>query len=96
MGRRPADERVKQEMLSAYGAACQCCGEQEHAFLTLDHVNDDGAAERREVFGTRRAGVPFYRWLRKQGFPQGRHQILCANCQLAKQTLGECPHKKWM
>jgi hypothetical protein len=51
------------------------------AALTIDHPNDNGAEERRKLFGTRlRAGAPFYRWLKKHNFPDG-YRVLCFNCQ---------------
>src|SRR5262252_4538483 len=37
------------EMIAAYGGECACCGETEPVFLTLDHVNGDGAAHRRSM-----------------------------------------------
>lgn len=38
--------RLKQEMITAYGGGCSCCGETESEFLTLEHLFRDGAAER--------------------------------------------------
>ena len=40
--KRPFLRRV----LDHYGRACSCCGETEPAFLTIDHVNNDGAEHR--------------------------------------------------
>lgn len=34
---------------SHYGRECKCCGETEPIFLTLDHINDDGSAQRRKA-----------------------------------------------
>jgi hypothetical protein len=82
---------VRAEMLAAYGRACSCCGEREPMFLELDHIHNDGAAERR------RHGNQFVEWvyLRKQGWPKGNHQLLCANCNKGKaKNGGTCPHKK--
>jgi hypothetical protein len=31
--------------------------------------------------------------LKRRGFPPG-HQVLCHNCNMAKQFYGQCPHKK--
>lgn len=81
-------------MLHAYGNKCACCGETEQAFLTLDHIFEDGAEERQLVHGGRRAGSPkFYRLLRTRGWPTDRYQLLCYNCNSAK-THGGCPHQK--
>ena len=90
--------RIKNEILKAYGGDpphCRCCGEATIAFLQIDHINENGAAHRRELFGPnyRRAGWRFYLWLRKAGFPSG-FQVLCANCNTAKTHLGVCPHQE--
>jgi hypothetical protein len=58
--------------LKRLGAACACCGEVERKFLTIDHVNDDGAEHRRQ----HNVAVRLYRWIIKTGFPEDI-QILC-------------------
>lgn len=84
--------KVREEVLAAYGGRCACCGETTSEFLTIDHVNNDGAAHRREIGGY---GLSIYRWLRREGFPQdGRFQILCHNCNQAKGLYGTCPHQR--
>src|ERR1041385_1812716 len=45
-------QRLKQQVLAHYGTRCVCCGERNPRLLTLDHIQDDGAAHRRTV-GTR-------------------------------------------
>jgi hypothetical protein len=81
---------LKLKVFTAYGgSACKCCGETEFAFLTLDHINDDGAIHRRFVGGSRSV----YLWVKKHGFPPG-FQVLCWNCNAAKSTLGKCPHEQ--
>jgi hypothetical protein len=71
-----------------YGDQCACCGEADRTFLTLDHINNDGAKQRRELG----RGLGFRGWLVKQGFPSG-FQILCWNCNCAKWRVGICPHE---
>jgi hypothetical protein len=89
--------KLKRLVMDAYGGHCSCCGETELVFLTIDHVNDDGAEHRREIAAERgskwlQAGAPTYRWLRDNGFPEG-FQVLCANCNCGKQwNGGVCPH----
>ena len=74
----------------AYGGAkCACCGEGTHEFLGIDHLNDNGAEERRQGFAS--GGAAFYRRLQKLGYPPG-YQILCHNCNMAKGFYGQCPH----
>lgn len=74
---------------------CACCGETELTFLTLDHINNDGAAFRRHRFGKQTAaGYTTYSWLFKNGCPDDLGiQVLCANCQHGKRmNYGVCPH----
>ena len=91
--------KLKREVMDAYGGACSCCGETELAFLTIDHVNGDGAEHRRQLAAEvgsswGQAGAPTYRWLRKNGFPEG-FQVMCANCNCGKQwNGGVCPHQQ--
>lgn len=82
---------LKDEIFSAYGGyKCNCCGERERGFLTIDHINGGGTAERRkEKLGAYSA----WSKLKKQGFPFG-YQVLCMNCNFAKFQMGCCPHKK--
>ncbi|MBD0372781.1 MAG: hypothetical protein ICV60_18195 [Pyrinomonadaceae bacterium] len=81
--------KLRIETFAAYGGQCACCGESALEFLAIDHVNGGGSKQRREL---KRRGVNFYRWLKKQGFPQGEYQALCHNCNMAKGFYGECPH----
>jgi hypothetical protein len=85
---------IRAQVLKAYGGACNCCccGEETPEFLAVDHIHNNGSLERREYgLGT---GTKFYLWLRKQGFPKNRYQLLCHNCNFAKFRYGGCPHQK--
>ena len=80
---------VKREVFSMYGNKCACCGEDRIEFLGIDHINGDGAKERRELgIGS---GFRFYYHLRDLGFPSG-YRLLCHNCNLAISNYGYCPH----
>lgn len=82
--------RAKTETMNAYGGKCQCCGESEIAFLTIDHKLNNGAAHRK----TAGRKFVFYTWLKKQGYPQDEYQCLCMNCNFAKaKNPGGCPHQ---
>ena len=83
-------ERVKSEVLAHYGGVCKCCGEDEPVFLSIDHIKGDGAKARKHM---KASGISFYTWLQKNDYPQG-FQVLCYNCNLAKRTGDECPHRK--
>lgn len=89
-------QRVKAAVFTYYGGyRCACCGETEVLFLTLDHVNNDGAEFRRMIVGdqARGGGQITYYWLFRNGFPDG-YQVLCANCQHGKRmNKGVCPHQ---
>ena len=81
--------KLKLRVFGAYGGKCVCCGEKELIFLSIDHVNNDGARHRKEV-----ASGQLYRWLEKNNFPPN-FQILCFNCNRAKYVNGGlCPHKR--
>src|SRR5574343_20102 len=85
---RNRNKRLKDSVMSYYGNKCSCCGETEPKFLTVDHVNNDGAAHRKEVHGDK-----IYSHIIKANFPDS-FQILCWNCNLGKQFNGGiCPHK---
>lgn len=77
------------------GAKCACCGECEILFLTLDHIENNGATHRKSVMGgsTGRAGWKFYEWLKRKHYPPLPLQVLCYNCNCGKQRNGGvCPH----
>lgn len=89
-------DRLKAEVFSHYGTVCQCCGESDIRFLTIDHVNGDGAEHRRKIADQRgrgNGGNTMYRWLRSNGYPSG-FQVLCFNCNCGRQhNNGVCPHQ---
>jgi hypothetical protein len=74
---------LKVEILTEYGGRCVCCGESNLAFLTIDHVFNDGNKHRSK--GNKHSGMAIYRFLKKNGFPKDRYQILCYNCNCSKQ-----------
>jgi len=91
-------DRVKAEVVAAYGGRCQCpgCDIAYPEFLTMHHVNGDGAAHRAEIFphGTAKGGYRFYLWLKRQGFPKdGRFELRCYNCNCSEGFHGYCPHR---
>ena len=81
----------KKDVISHYGGQCSCCGEERLEFLTIDHINNDGAIHKKEVGGS---GDAMYRWIKKNKYPKNRFQILCYNCNYSKGFMGYCPHKK--
>lgn len=86
-------DRIKNAVFAAYGGyICACCKETTQKFLTIDHVNNDGAKHRKEI--GYRGGIGIYLWIYKNAFPPG-FQVLCFNCNHGKQLNGGiCPHKE--
>ena len=88
---------LRAEIIKEYGSKCQCCNEAAPEFLSIDHIGNDGAKHRRAIFGERSGragGTPFYRYLKRNGFPKEGLQLLCYNCNFAKGHYGKCPHEK--
>ncbi|KKM86751.1 hypothetical protein LCGC14_1275790, partial [marine sediment metagenome] len=85
--RKRQRELLRREALAAYGNKCQCCGETDHRFLSIDHINGGGNQHKKITHGNT------CRWLRRNNFPSG-FQVLCYNCNCAKGIFGHCPHKK--
>jgi len=77
--------RMREDVLSAYGHACECCGLTESVFLSIDHINGNGASHRKEYHGS------IYQWLRQHDYPRDNFRILCHNCNFAVR-FGDCPH----
>lgn len=82
-------QKLRSDVIDAYGGKCACCGEVQPEFLSLDHVNNDGAAHRREL-GIK-GGHASWLWAQANGYPD-RLQLLCYNCNCAKGYYGVCPH----
>ena len=76
--------QFKLTVLDHYGKMCAECGFSDLRALQIDHVNDNGAEERKALGGQKFSGWKFYEWLIKQGLPDG-YQTLCANCNNIKQ-----------
>jgi hypothetical protein len=82
--------KIRQKALDAYGCTCQCCGEKGAKFLEFDHVYNDGAEHRRSM---KALGITLYEWLKRENYPS-TIQLLCTNCNVAKQRFGICPHQE--
>jgi hypothetical protein len=86
-------EQLKRRCMDGYGGRCICCGTAVLAFLTIDHINDDGAAQRTSGrLPSGGSGNAFYRWVVNHDFPKDL-QCLCFNCQWGKRIHGVCPHQ---
>lgn len=82
--------KLRETVFSHYGNSCACCGETEPAFLTIDHILNDGKLDRGN---SERGGHGLYRKIIREEFPN-TYQILCWNCNCGKhKNNGICPHK---
>lgn len=83
---------LKLQVLDLYGGACMCCGETNHKFLTMDHVQGDGALHRESVS---QAEDRLKEMLSVRD--DTRFQVLCWNCNCGRAynaaNRGICPHK---
>jgi len=84
---------IREEVFAHYGNRCACCGETTPEFLTIDHINNDGATQRRLMAANRSiSSSAIYAWIRRNRYPDDL-QILCWNCNCAKGIRGGCPHQ---
>lgn len=79
--------KFKLEIFNAYGGKCAWpdCAVTDVDVLTLDHVFNDGGAERKTMTSPK-SSFATYRIARREGYP-ARFQVLCANHQLKKEIL---------
>jgi len=84
--------KLRMAILHHYGGNpphCTCCGEDEITFLTIDHINNDGAEKRRLHLND----MGIFKDLIQRGFPP-EVTVLCYNCNMGRQwNDGICPHK---
>lgn len=76
---------LKTEIIEAYGGKCECCGEANRGFLSIDHINRDGHKERK---------LNLYKHLKANGFPRDRYRLYCMNCNWGSRLTGVCPHSR--
>lgn len=82
---------IKQKVINRYGGECKFCHAKDIACLSIDHINDDGANERRRF--RLNNGTRWYRILLKSTIRTDL-QVLCMNCQWRKRIHGP-DHSKW-
>lgn len=91
---KEARRALKHEVIQAYGGKCVCCGESEELLLNIDHIHNDGKAHRESLDKWHgNTARQTYKWLKEHDFPKGNFQVLCFNCNIAKQRYGICPHE---
>jgi hypothetical protein len=77
---RKAKSRIRERLYDMYGNKCVLCGFDNILALTLDHINNNGAEERKAL-GER--GV-YYRALEK--YRPNEYRIICMNCQFIERV----------
>lgn len=80
--------RERDAVFGHYGRECACCGSTDR--LNIDHITGGGDAHRVQL-GIK-GGSPMYRWLIKNGFPEG-YQTLCFPCNRSKHSGEHCQLK---
>lgn len=88
MWNKERNRQVRQELIAYYGNYCACCGEDAYEFLTFDHINNDGAEQKRKIG---KGKLLYYIYEHRPT----DIQILCYNCNCAKGNYGGvCPHQR--
>lgn len=85
----------------ALGGACECCGEDNPSFLTLDHIHGvppehqakDPARRKARNGGGRISTLRVYELVLAEGAPREKYRLLCWNCHMAEAHFGVCPHR---
>jgi hypothetical protein len=80
---------LKLDFFNALGRSCNCCGEDDVRFLTLDHADNSGAEHRKTL-----KCHQIYRVAKNEDYPVDKYQVLCFNCNSGRSSNGGiCPHK---
>jgi hypothetical protein len=83
--------RLKLQVFEGLGSKCNCCSEAHPYFLTVDHVQNNGAQHKRDLGSDNVYAI--YRQVVVDKFDPLKWQLLCMNCNFAKGHYEECPHK---
>ena len=79
---------TRNRVFEIYGQECVCCKESRIEFLTIDHINRDGAKHRKTL-----GSLGSYRQMMKQ-IDKSKYRTMCMNCNWAIRHGGICPHKQ--
>ncbi len=86
--------RLKEEVIAAYGGKCSCCNEDEIIFLTIDRIDNTGTEHYTSMSSNmKHYGTKFYKWIKNNNYPKDNLRCLCWNCNSGRQVNGGiCPH----
>ena len=88
--RRRAFAEQRTKALGYYGGKCACCGESRYNMLTFHHLSGNGhKADTRGV----KLVYDAIRQYQEHGYPNGRYQVLCWNCNMSRGFYKYCPHQ---
>ena len=77
-------DKIRNEVLLAYGGRCECCGENNLGFLSIYPKNDE---EKETTINVQRLRAR----LKRLGFPD-EYEVLCKNCRFSIVRIGFCEH----
>lgn len=75
-------DKIKVEMITAYGGKCLHCGESDPIVLSIDHIFNDGHVDKKAGI---EGGFKLYQKLKRLNWPKDRYQLLCFNCNYRKE-----------
>jgi hypothetical protein len=88
--RRIVEKNKRIKIFDYYGGKCECCGESNYHFLSIDHKDSNGSVHRKQK------RINIHDEIIRNNFPRD-YQILCFNCNFAREFYGGkykiCPHK---
>lgn len=80
--------RHRENFLLMYGNACECCGETQKEFLTIDHIHGQKGNSVKD------RGTDAYRKATESYRPD-LYRVFCMNCNFATRFDGSvCPHQQ--
>jgi len=89
------------EVRKLLGGKCECCGEREPEFLTVDHIKSDRAKIVKR--GIKHGNWHYYteikrafesKDMKKVASIKKKYRLACYNCNLSRRVNGKCPHER--
>ena len=93
---RQSRARTRLKLFETFGYQCNCCGERNPNFLTLQHIEaGTNPYQRKRVDGKYTCGKIQSQVLAEaiRSGDRSKYEVLCMNCNWAHGHYGECPHR---